>query len=52
MFEYKKVLSQIEQQFEKLPYSSVKIEVEMRNGEQLVLTKDRQRPIGFSTSSK
>ena len=52
MFEHKKVLNQIEQLVEKLPYSSVKIEVEMRNGEQLVLTKDRQRPIGFSVPGK
>lgn len=52
MFEHKKVLNQIEQLVEKLPYSSVRIEVELRSGEQLVLTKDRQRQIGFSTDQK
>lgn len=52
MFEYQKVLNKIEQWAEKLPYASVKIEVELRNGEVLVLTKDRQKPIGFSTDQK
>jgi hypothetical protein len=52
MFEHQKVLNKIEQWVEKLPYSSVKIEVEMRSGEVLVLAKDRQRPIGFSTDPK
>ncbi len=52
MFEHQKILNKIEQWVEKLPYASVKIEVEMRNGETLVLSKDRQRPIGFSTDQK
>lgn len=52
MFEHQKILNKIEQWVEKLPYASVKIEVEMRNGEMLVLNKDRQRLIGFSTDKK
>ena len=52
MFEHQKILNKIEQWVEKLPYASVKIEVEMRNGEILVLNKDRQRPIGFSADQK
>ena len=52
MFEHQKILNKIEQWVEKLPYASVKIEVEMQNREMLVLNKDRQRPIGFSTDQK
>ena len=52
MFEHQKILSKIEQWVEKLPYSSVKIEVEMHNGQTLILQKDRQRPIGFSSDPK
>ena len=47
MFEHKKFLDQIERLVERLPYKSVKIEVELQE-QTLVLTKDRQRPIGFS----
>lgn len=51
MYEENSVLSQIEQLVDKLPYRSVKIEVELDN-KTLTLTKDRQRPIGFSTDMK
>ena len=46
MFEQQKILNKIEAWVEKLPYRSVKIEVELAN-QTLVLTKDRQRQIGF-----
>lgn len=45
------VLSKIEWRVDKLPYRSVKIEVEL-DDKTLTLTKDRQRPSGFSTDSK
>ena len=48
MYEENYVLSKIEQWVDKLPYRSVRIEVELP-GKTVVLTKDRQRPIGFST---
>lgn len=51
MYEENHILSQIEELVDKLPYRSVKIEVEM-DSKTLTLTKDRQRPIGFSTDSK
>lgn len=47
MYEENHVLSKIEQWVDKLPYRSVKIEIELVN-KTLTLTKDRQRPIGFS----
>lgn len=40
MFEHQKILDEIEQLVERLPYKSVKIEVEQQD-ETLVLTKDR-----------
>lgn len=51
MYEENHVLSKIEQLVDKLPYRSVKIEVELPD-KTLVLTKDRQRPIGFRADSK
>lgn len=45
------ILDKIEQWVDKLPYRSVKIEVELPD-KTVVLTKDRQRPIGFSTDCK
>ena len=51
MYEENHVLSKIEQWVDKLPYRSVKIEVELPD-KTLVLTKDRQRPIGFRSDSK
>lgn len=47
MFKHQKILDEIEQLVERLPYRSVKIEVELQD-QTLVLTKDRSRPIGFS----
>lgn len=46
MFEQQKILTKIEQWVDKLPYRSVRIEIELPE-QTLVLTKDRQRPIGF-----
>ena len=46
MYEENHVLSKIEQLVEKLPYRSVRIEVELPQ-QTLILTKERQRPIGF-----
>ncbi len=51
MYEENVILTKIEELVDKLPYKSVKIEVELDN-KTLNLTKDRQRPIGFSTDSK
>lgn len=46
MFEQQKILNKIEQWAERLPYNSLKIEVELPN-QTLVLVKSKQRPIGF-----
>ena len=51
MYEENLVLSKIEELVDQLPYKSVKIEVELTD-KTLTLTKDRQRPIGFSTDNK
>ena len=51
MFEHQKILDKIEKLVEQLPYRSVKIEVELQD-QTLVLTKDRQRPIGFIANEK
>ena len=51
MFEYGYILSKIEQWVENLPYRSVRIEVELPD-QTIVPTKDRRRPIGFTTESK
>ena len=51
MYEENSVLSEIEQLVDQLPYRSVKIEVELPE-KTLTLTKDRQRPIGFSADIK
>ena len=47
MYEENQILRKIEQWVDKLPYRSVKIEVELTD-KTLVLTKDRQRTIGFA----
>ena len=49
MFEQQKILNKIEQWAERLPYNSLKIEVELPN-QTLVLVKSKQRPIGFQAS--
>lgn len=46
MFEQQHILKKIEQWAERLPYQSLKIEVELSN-QTLTLEKTRQRPIGF-----
>lgn len=51
MCEENVILTKIEKLVDKLPYKSVKIEVEL-DKKTLVLTKDRQRPIGFFTEEK
>lgn len=51
MYEENLILSQIEELVDKLPYRSVKIEVELAD-KTLTLQKDRQRPIGFAQEVK
>ena len=51
MFEHQKILDKIERLVEQLPYKSVKIEVELPE-QTLTLTKERQRPIGFTANEK
>ena len=51
MYEENYVLKKIEQWVDKLPYKSVKIEVELAD-KTLTLQKDRRRQIGFSTEEK
>lgn len=46
MFEQQYILNKIEQWVDRLPYQSLKIEVELSN-QTLILEKSRQRPIGF-----
>ena len=46
MFEQQHILKKIEQWADRLPYQSLKIEVELSN-QTLTLAKTRQRPIGF-----
>lgn len=47
MYEENRILGKIEQLVDKLPYRSVRIEVDLPD-KTVVLTKDRQRPIGFT----
>ena len=47
MFEQKYILNKIEQWAERLPYKTLKIEVELPN-QSLVLEKTRNRPVGFA----
>ena len=48
MFEQQYILNKIEQWAERLPYQSLKIEVELSN-QTLTLEKTKQRPIGFQS---
>ena len=48
MFEYQKTLNKIEQWADRLPYRSLRIEVEMARGQTLTLEKSNNPPIGFS----
>lgn len=49
MFEQQQILKKIEQWAERLPYKTLKIEVELSN-QTLTLEKTKQRPIGFQAS--
>ena len=51
MFEQQHILKKIEQWAERLPYQSLKIEVELSN-QTLILEKTRPRPIGFHPPPK
>ena len=51
MYEENYVLRKIELWVDKLPYRSVKIEVELAD-KKLTLQKERQRQIGFITEDK
>ncbi|MDE6260677.1 MAG: hypothetical protein K2M42_07450 [Oscillospiraceae bacterium] len=46
MFEQQRVLNKIEQWVERLPYRTLKIEIELPN-QTLTLEKSKERPIGF-----
>ena len=46
MFEQQYILNKIEQWADRLPYQSLKIEVELSN-QTLTFEKTKQRPIGF-----
>lgn len=46
VFEQRRILDKIEQWAERLPYSTLKIEIELP-GETLRLEKNKARPIGF-----
>ena len=47
MFEQQQVLNKIEQWAERLPYRTLKIEIELPN-QTLILEKNKERPIGFA----
>ena len=51
MFEQQHILKKIEQWADRLPYQSLKIEVELSN-QTLTLEKTPQRPIGFQPPPK
>lgn len=51
MFEQQYVLSKIERWAERLPYRTLRIEVELP-GQTLTLEKCKARPIGFNTPPK
>lgn len=46
MFQYEKILTKIEELVDKLPYKSVKIEIET-DGELLTMEKTKSTKIGF-----
>lgn len=50
MNEYQKALSKIESWCDRLPYKSLKIEIQLPN-QTLVLNKTKQNQIGFVASS-
>lgn len=51
MYEEARVLSKIEALVDKPPYKTAEIRIEMAD-KTYTLTKDRKRPIGFSTDNK
>lgn len=51
MYEENRILSKIEQRVDKLPYRSVKIEVELKD-KTLTLHKECRQQIGFATEVK
>ena len=51
MNEENRVLSKIEVLVDKLPYKTAEIRIEMAD-KTYTLTKDKKRPIGFSTCEK
>lgn len=51
MFEQKYVLDKIEQWAERLPYRTLRIEVDLP-GQTLTLEKSKVRPIGFNTTQE
>ena len=51
MFEQQHILDKIERWAEKLPYRTLKIEIELP-GQTLTLEKNKVRPIGFTNMQK
>ena len=47
MFEQQRILNKIEYWVERLPYNTVKIEIQLP-GQTLTLEKDKARPVGFA----
>jgi hypothetical protein len=47
VFEQQHILNKIEQWAERLPYETLKIEVELPN-QSLILEKSKNRPVGFA----
>jgi len=46
-----KILNKIEQWVERLPYRHLKIEINLKDGTDLIYEKDKQNPIGFYISN-
>lgn len=46
-----KILNKIEQWVERLPYRHLKIEINLKDGTDLIYEKDKQNPIGFCISN-
>jgi len=47
-----KILNKIEQWAERLPYRHLKIEINLKDGTDLVYEKDKQYPVGFCADVK
>lgn len=50
MFENQKILNKIEAWCERLPYKTLKVEIELPH-QTLTLNKEKTRPIGFAPNS-